>query len=102
MRRGGLARRGSGALREPVESVETPNQLELSAWVDQYDLFNNTLMPGVTDANTILDVFERRECTNVIETGCMTVQWKLCTCTSGQCTTSAEIALDELAVALGG
>lgn len=81
---------------------QPPSQSEVSGWIDAYDLFNNTLMPGATDGSAILSAFEKRECTYIIETGCMTVQWKLCSCTNGQCTTSAELALTELTAALGG
>lgn len=67
-----------------------------------YDLHNNTLIPGASDDDAILDAFERRECTYVIETGCMTVQWRNCTGTNGQPPYSVEQGLVELQTALGG
>ena len=79
-----------------------PSMMEVNAWIDTYDLFNNTLMPGGSSGNEILNAFDRRECTYLIETGCMTVQWRLCTCTNGACQTSAELALEWLSEALGG
>lgn len=71
-------------------------------WIQQYDLYNNTLIPGVSDANAILNAFERRECTYLLETGCMTVVWRSCTGTNGQPPFSANEGLTELEIALGG
>jgi hypothetical protein len=84
------------------QSSQEPSQGEMEAWIEQYDLYNNTLMPGASDGSTILNAFERRECTYLVETGCMTVLHKNCTCTNGACTTSAELTLAELSIALGG
>ncbi len=83
-------------------SFAPPSRTELEAWIIDYDLFNNTLSPGGTPGQDILDAFSVRECTYLVETGCMTVQWKECTCTTGNCVTSVELALDELEAALGG
>lgn len=81
--------------------AQTPTEAEAENWIVQYDLYNNTLIPGGSDAQTILNAFDTRECTYIVETGCMTVLYKECTCTSGNCTTSAETALEELSAALG-
>ncbi len=83
-------------------SSNEPSVGEMEGWIQTYDLHNNTLHPGVTNGSTILQAFERRECTYLVETGCMTVLQKNCTCTNGACTTSAELTLDDLDIALGG
>jgi hypothetical protein len=81
---------------------EPPTQTEIDAWITAYGLYNNTLIPNGSTPDEVHDAFERRECTYIVETGCMQIQWRLCTCTSGNCTTSAELGLDELSTALGG
>jgi hypothetical protein len=73
-----------------------------SGWIQQYDLHNNTLIPGASSGIDMLNAFDVRECTYLVETGCMTILHKECTCTSGNCTTSAELGLLELEAALGG
>jgi hypothetical protein len=79
---------------------EPPTVEEIDTWIETYGLFTNVLLPDVSTPEEVLTAFERRECTYIVETGCMTVQWRLCTCTSGNCETSAEMALDELSTAL--
>ncbi len=71
-------------------------------WIQPYDLYLNTLIPGVSSDSAMLSAFDSRECTYIIETGCMTVQWKNCTGTNGQPPFSAEQGLAELVIALGG
>jgi hypothetical protein len=82
--------------------VQSPSQNDVAVgWIEQYDLYNNTLMPGVSTDDDILSAFANRECTYLVETGCMTVLWKNCTGTNGQPPFSAEQGLTELNIALG-
>ncbi len=84
-------------------SNQSPSQNDVEqGWITQYDLFNNTLIPGVSSDTDILNAFERRECTYIIETGCMTVQWVNCTGTNGQPPFSIDQGLVQLEAALDG
>jgi hypothetical protein len=79
---------------------EAPTRDKLDAWIETYDLVNNVLVPD--DPDEAEDVFDKRECTYLLETAGMTIQWKSCTCTGGDCVTSAELGLSELQAALDG
>ncbi|MEQ9321412.1 MAG: hypothetical protein RIF41_19770 [Polyangiaceae bacterium] len=77
---------------------DPPSQDKLDDWITTYELVNNVLVPDEPDHAE--EAFDRRECTYLVQTADMTVTWKLCTCTGGNCTTSAEVGLAELAAAL--
>lgn len=57
---------------------DDPSQSEMLTWIESYDLYNSTLMPGTSDGAALLEAFDRRECTYVVETGCMTILRKEC------------------------
>ena len=85
--------------RNSANQPAMQNDVE-QGWIQQYDLHNNVLIPGASSAADILSAFERRECTYIVETGCMTVLWRSCTGTNGQPPYSAEQGLGELEIAL--
>ena len=81
-------------------SGDPPTQARLDDWILSYGLTTNVVVPR--DADDALDAFERRECAYVVETEGMTITWKSCTCTGGDCVTSAETGLAALESALAG
>ncbi len=56
---------------------EPPAPSEVEAWILNYELHNSTLLPD-GNADAVLSALDRRECAFIVETGCMTIQWKVC------------------------
>jgi hypothetical protein len=79
---------------------QVPTQAQLDEWILTYGLVNNVYRPF--SESEALSVFEKRECTFLLETAGMTILWKECTCTGGNCTTSVELGLSQLDAALTG
>ncbi len=70
---------------------------ETTAWADNFNLFNNTLR--AKDEAT-LDALQSRECTYLVETATMQIQWRSCTGTAGDPPFSIGEGLVELEAAL--
>jgi hypothetical protein len=60
---------------------ELASQQDIMGWVNQYLIYNSTV--ATTDMNTFVSA--DRECTFIMDTATMTIQWKECTCKSGTC-----------------
>jgi hypothetical protein len=56
-------------------------QQNIMGWVNQWGIYNSTV--ATTEMNTF--VSSDRECTFIMDTPTMTIQWKECTCKSGTC-----------------
>ncbi|MBW2526340.1 MAG: hypothetical protein JRI23_19325 [Deltaproteobacteria bacterium] len=71
---------------------------DVTNWANAYGLFNHTLR--AKDDDTLAQL-EQRECTYLVETAAMTIQWRSCTCLGGNCEPSIVPGLAELDAALG-
>jgi hypothetical protein len=71
---------------------EPPEVSEIDSWISTYMLTANVLIPE--SASEALIALERRECAYIVETGCMTIQWKKCG------SSGAADTLDQLQIAL--
>ena len=70
---------------------------EVTAWADNYKLFNSVVR--AKDEAT-LDALQSRECSYVVETATMQIIWRSCTGTEGAPPFSIGEGLAELAAAL--
>jgi hypothetical protein len=93
-----------GAVYQVIYSgaEEPPAQSEIDAWITTFGLYNSVLVPEASAPEEVLDALDRRECAFIVETGCMQIQWKLCSCGELGCDSTADVGLDELTTALGG
>ena len=83
------------AVYEVLVNGATPT--DVVNWATAWGLVNSTLR--AKDAQTLAELGSR-ECTYLVETEAMTIVWKSCTCTGGQCEPSIVPGLQELDAAL--
>ena len=62
-------------------SSQICSQQDIMAWINMYGLYNSTIATKDMTTFTTND----RECTFIMDTATMTIQWKECTCKSGTC-----------------
>ena len=71
-----------------------PTKEDMDAWILTYGLENPSL--AAKDSTATVTALQQRECVYIVDTSDMTITWKQCSCTSGNCIPSVEAGLIEL------